>query len=85
MHFNSVLSCIKGTFISCRICCLLASILVFMSTNANGQDTQIRGFVDFVTSYRNDQVNFSLGEQDLFITSDISDRVSFLGETVFKF
>ncbi len=48
-------------------------------------DTQIRGFVDFGTNYKNDQVNFTLGEQDLFITSDISDRVSFLGESVFKF
>ena len=51
------------------------------------QDTQIRGFVDFGSKYdaQNEQVNFTLGEQDLFITSDISDRVSFLGETVFKF
>jgi opacity protein-like surface antigen len=59
--------------------------MLHISTNANCQDTQIRGFADFVTSYRNDQANFSLGEQDLFITSDISDRISFLGETVFKF
>lgn len=51
------------------------------------QDTQIRGFVDFGSNYdaKSEQVNFTLGEQDLFITSDISDKVSFLGETVFKY
>jgi hypothetical protein len=49
------------------------------------QETQIRGFADFGTNYSNEQVNFMLGEQDLFITSDISDRLSFLGETVFKY
>ncbi len=51
----------------------------------HAQDTQIRGFADFGMNYKNDQANFTLGEQDLFITSDISDRVSFLGETVFKY
>ena len=59
------------------------------------QETQIRGFADFGTNYTKElpnnqiaddaQVNFILGEQDLFITSDISDRLSFLGETVFKY
>ena len=55
------------------------------------QETQIRGFDHFTasykgdTSFRNSKLGFSFGEQDLFITSDISDRVSFLGETVFKF
>lgn len=55
-------------------------------------ETQIRGFVDFgmtykdfAPEYKKEQFNFTLGEQDLFITSDISDKVSFLGETVFKF
>ena len=50
-----------------------------------GQNTQIRGFVDALSNYRNGRVSFGLGEQDLFITSDLHDRVSFLGESVFKF
>lgn len=49
------------------------------------QDTQIKGFVDFLTTYNNDKVSFGFGEQDLFITSVINDRISFLGESVFKF
>ena len=66
------------------VSCFLFFIIPFLG---QAQDTQIRGFVDFGSKYdaKNEQVNFTLGEQDLFITSDISDRVSFLGETVFKF
>lgn len=48
-------------------------------------NTQIRGFVDASATYGDNGLFFSLGEQDLFITSDINDRLSFLGETVFKF
>ena len=63
------------------------SFILFFGMLAQAQDTQIRGFVDFGSNYdaQNEQANFTLGEQDLFITSDISDRVSFLGETVFKY
>lgn len=61
----------------------LGVLLIY--SNASAQETQIRGFADFGTNYSNEQVNFTLGEQDLFITSDISDRLSFLGETVFKY
>lgn len=49
-----------------------------------GQSTQIRGFVDVTASY-NEKSTFGFGEQDLFITSAINDRISFLGETVFKY
>ncbi|MFD3001941.1 hypothetical protein ACFS7Z_16325 [Pontibacter toksunensis] len=60
--------------------------IFFLSVQAYSQsNTQIRGFVDVSAVYSNDRLFFALGEQDLFITSDISDRVSFLGETVFKF
>jgi hypothetical protein len=61
----------------------LGVLLIY--SNASAQETQIRGFADFGTNYTNEQVNFTLGEQDLFITSDVSDRLSFLGETVFKY
>lgn len=49
------------------------------------QRTQIRGFVDTYATYERGKVNFGLGEQDLFITSEITPRLSFLGETVFRF
>jgi hypothetical protein len=57
-----------------------ASFTVFAQNN-----TQIRGFVDASATYNGKKLSFGLGEQDLFITSDITDRLSFLGETVFKF
>jgi hypothetical protein len=62
--------------------------LVFISLVpqcTTAQDTQIRGFIEFLTSYVDKKVYFGIGEQDLFITSSLSDRISFLGETVFKF
>jgi len=50
-----------------------------------GQETQIRGFAEVLSNYQKKRVAFSLGEQDLFITSDLSNRFNFLGETVFKY
>jgi hypothetical protein len=67
---------------------ILAVILVsgFGSPIATyGQNTQIRGFADVFASVKDDKVSFSFGEQDLFITSQLNDRFSFLGETVFRF
>lgn len=55
-----------------------------LALNVTAQNTQIRGFMDVVGSY-DDSISFGLGEQDLFITSDLSDRLSFLGESVFKY
>lgn len=49
------------------------------------QSTQIKGFVDVYTTLQNKKVSFGFGEQDLFITSELNDRFSFLGESVFKF
>jgi len=47
----------------------------------------LKGFLDFDAAYNpNSKVtSFSLGEQDLFITSDITKNLSFLGESVIKF
>lgn len=50
-----------------------------------GQTTQIRGFADVLASFEDDEGTFGLGEQDLFITSQLNDRFSFLGETVFRY
>jgi hypothetical protein len=64
---------------------ILFTILINRQSHAQINNTQIRGFVDAIASYQQDKSSFSLGEQDLFITSDLSDRVSFLGESVFKY
>ncbi|GAB4024207.1 hypothetical protein GCM10028773_45500 [Spirosoma koreense] len=55
------------------------------SQQAMAQRTQIKGFVDVLSYYQGNKVNFGLGEQDLFITSELNERLSFLGETVFKY
>ena len=64
---------------------LLLGLLLGVVPRAAAQRTQIRGFVDVLAYHQNGRVNFGLGEQDLFITSEINERLSFLGETVFKF
>ena len=51
---------------------------------AAAQRTEIRGFGDVTASYQNNKASFGFEEQDLFITSQLTDRISFLGETVFK-
>ncbi len=62
--------------------------LLFFCTSDIGvqaQTTQIKGFVDVGCSYGQNKGSFSFGEQDLFINSVINDRISFLGETIFKY
>src|SRR5436190_19500345 len=65
---------------------ILVILNSFISNSAlYGQNTQIKGFVDALAGIQNDKLSFALGEQDLFITSELSDRFSFLGESVFRF
>ena len=59
--------------------CLLFSGMLF------SQNTTIKGFVAAETMVTDGKLSFGFSEQDLFITSQLSDRVSFLGETVFKY
>jgi hypothetical protein len=67
-------------------CLLLLFFQVVLSENdAVAQDTQILGFVAGETYFQDDQLNFEIGEQDLFITSRLNDHFTFIGETVFKF
>src|SRR5689334_9854225 len=58
---------------------------IFSMKKMEAQSTQIRGFVDVYSRLQDNKVSFGLGEQDLFITSELNDRFSFLGESVFKF
>ena len=68
---------------NCYLTCFLFFTFFFKISTA--QITQIKGFVDVSSSYQNNKVSFGFGEQDLFITSVLSDKISFLGESVFKF
>ena len=80
MHFRIAGKRKKG--ISFFMACVLS---MFISCNLFSQNTSIKGFVDALTSIQNGKLSFGFGEQDLFITSELSDRLSFLGESVFKF
>lgn len=64
---------------------IMMGLLLGSLQRAMAQRTQIRGFADAYTYYQGGKLNFSFGEQDLFITSEITERLSFLGETVFKY
>lgn len=69
-----------------RLLCLffIAGWLAF-SHQSKAQDTQIRGFANVDFYLQDEQLNFGFGEWDLFITSDLNDKFSFLGETTFKY
>ncbi|MDQ6843512.1 MAG: hypothetical protein M3Z92_04035 [Bacteroidota bacterium] len=60
-------------------------LFLFAAKVSLGQNTQIKGFIDVLSTYDQDKISFGFGEQDLFITSVINDRISFLGESVFKY
>ena len=64
----------------------IVTILLF-SLSMQAQKTQIKGFANVDVRYMEEDsnVSFYLGEQDLFITREITDRINFLGETVFKY
>ncbi len=67
---------------------LAAIMAVGFSAPAYGQDLRLRGFSDVVFSASDDpDVNsaFSLGQFDLYLTSELSERMSFLGEVVFEY
>ncbi|MEO5675691.1 MAG: hypothetical protein ABIQ74_13695 [Chitinophagales bacterium] len=57
----------------------------FLTTHSQWQNTQVHAFIDQVTAVKDEKLSFTLVEPDLFITSDMYNRVSFLGETVFRF
>ncbi len=74
-------------FIKRKFSCLILIALPLSVATCSAQDTQIRGFAEVLASYQdaNKKTSFGLGEQDLFITSELNDRFSFLGESVFKY
>lgn len=78
----------KFTFnISLQI--VFATTLLFViATNSHAQKTKLQVFlnVDNHTEFEGGETSnfFDLGEQDFFITSKITDRFSFIGETVIK-
>jgi len=51
----------------------------------HGSENQIRVLLNALTTLQDGKVSFGFGEQDLFITSELNDRLSFLGESVFKY
>ena len=68
---------------------ILNLIICLFAGNVQSQNTNIRGFADsqggtLSQSGQPSGHGFSLGQFDLFITSQINDRTTFLAETVFE-
>lgn len=66
----------------------LAAALALSASSVTAQETRIHGFTD--VTYRNgrrlaDTSAFAVGQFDLYVTSRLSDKTSFLSETVFEF
>lgn len=67
---------------------IVALLAAGAARQARAQETTIRGFVNVDYRASNDpaaQKGFDLGQYDLFITSRLADRWSFLGESVFEY
>lgn len=73
---------------------ILTVIILFLAANAFAQETQIKGFLDMQGGYQTIRTDttqkaktggFKVGQFDLFITSQIDDKTTFLGETVFEY
>lgn len=67
------------------VCILMCSTTFGQIYSSSGQNTQVRGFSSASGFYEKDKFSFAFSELDLLITSEISDRLYFLGETVFRF
>lgn len=77
---------------------LLVAFSLLLPGLSQGQTTQVNGFADCLATYQNGgrvfnqnvtqqngRVSFGFDEQDLFVNSELHDRISFLGETVVKY
>ena len=66
---------------------LSASPLILAQTTDKRINVNVYGAIDYTLNHLNSAYNsyFTIGEQDFFVTSKISDRVSFLGESVIRF
>lgn len=76
-HMDNLLIMAKRFFIGLT--------LLSISGQLMAQNTNIRGFLDLGAKLQDDKVSFEFGEYDLFVTSELNDHISFLGETVFRY
>jgi hypothetical protein len=65
--------------------CIYWIIFLALAQMSSSQSIQIKGFVDVTTTFDQKKVSFGFDEEDLFITAVVNDRISFLGESVFKY
>lgn len=68
---------------------IICMVLLWQSSIAQGilEGTRIQGFVHFNGAYDLEvrKPSFEVGEQDFFITSEVTDKLTFLGESVIKY
>ncbi|MDB4884418.1 MAG: hypothetical protein JWL95_3184 [Gemmatimonadetes bacterium] len=86
----SLMQLLRPLSLCCALSACVSSVLAAQEHDVadEGQKTIIHGFADinYLTGGNNTGRTsaFGLGQFDLYITSRISDRLSFLGETVFE-
>lgn len=74
-------------------CILFCTVLFLVGQFAFSQETRFGGFADFNYGFSVDGKNlngldtkgFRLGQYSFFISSQLSDRISFIGESVFEY
>jgi hypothetical protein len=69
------------------VCTLTTGVNSYAQSSERKTTVNFYGAIDFTLNRPSGKYNsfFTLGEQDFFVTSRISDRISFLSETVVKF
>ena len=69
------------------VCTLIPGVNSYAQSSERKTTVNFYGAIDFTLNRPSGKYNsfFTLGEQDFFVTSRISDRISFLSETVVKF
>jgi len=77
----------RGTVINTASFLLLLSLAFAPDLGYGQEPMSIQSFVAVENNYdtRTDNLSFGFGEQDLLMTADLADKMSFLGETVFRY
>ena len=77
-QFNLCITLIRDYYL------LFYSCYGLITNQLAAQKTKLRGFLAVNTILEDGRFSYGFGEQDLFITSELNDYISFLGETVVK-
>lgn len=61
----------------------IIALVLMLPAQLKAQETQWNGFMDINALYSDDTLSFNLGQLDLYVTSELTDHISFLAENTF--